>query len=56
MRDLITTALELIGIGLLVTFAWFCWPPAAFGVGGASALVVSWRLTPRAPKPPKVST
>lgn len=45
MRGIATTLLELAGIGLLVGFAWFVWPPAALGVAGGSALTVSWRLS-----------
>lgn len=45
MRDLITTVLELAGIGLLVAFAWFCWPPAALAAAGGGCLVLSWRIS-----------
>jgi hypothetical protein len=40
----LTTLLELAGIGLLAAFAWFIWPPACLLVLGVAAVVLAWRL------------
>jgi len=45
-RRTVTTALDLLGVALLVAFAFFCWPPLALLVAGAAALAASWRATP----------
>lgn len=39
----ITTALDMLGVALIVAFAYFVWAPLALLVGGAAALVASWR-------------
>ena len=44
-RRTVTTALDLLGVALLVAFAFFVWPPAALGVAGVGFLVGSWSIT-----------
>lgn len=41
----VTTLLDVLGVGLLVVGAALVWLPAALFVGGAAALVLSWRLS-----------
>ena len=40
-----TTILDLLGIALLVSFAYILFAPAALAVGGLSCLVLSYRIT-----------
>ena len=42
-RRTLTTALDLLGVALLVAFAFFVWPPLTFLVLGVGFLVISWR-------------
>ena len=42
-RKTLTTSLDLLGLGLLVAFAFFVWPPLALLVAGTAALAASWR-------------
>lgn len=42
---MLTTALDLLGTALLAACAFFVWPPAALGVLGVAALVISWQLS-----------
>ena len=44
-KTVITTALDVIGVALIVVFAYFVWAPLALLVGGAAALVASWRAS-----------
>lgn len=37
-------ALELLGIALLIAFAWLCWPPAALLVAGVALIVIGTSL------------
>lgn len=41
MREIVTTVLELAGIGLIVAGAAFIFWPAAFIVGGLGLVIVS---------------
>lgn len=41
---MLTTLLELAGIGCLVAFGFLVWPPAALLVAGAAFLLLAWRL------------
>lgn len=45
MREVITTVLELVGIGLIVAGVSFIFWPAAFIVAGAGAIFVSRGLS-----------
>jgi len=45
MREWIIGIIELVGIGLVVSFFYFVWPPAALGVAGAALILISWRLS-----------
>lgn len=40
---MLTTVLDLLGVALLATFAFFVWPPLTLAVLGAAALVASWK-------------
>lgn len=40
-----TTFLDLLGVTCLAALAFFIWPPAALGVIGAAALLMSWRAS-----------
>ncbi len=42
-RKTLTTALDLLGVALLVAFAFFVWAPLALLAAGAAALAASWR-------------
>lgn len=42
-RKTLTTALDLLGVALLVAFAFFVWEPLALLAAGAAALAASWR-------------
>lgn len=42
---MLTTLLDLLGLGLLVVFAYALEPVAAIATGGVACLVVSYRLT-----------
>lgn len=42
MRDLVTTAAELAGLGLIVAGVWLMFMPAALIVAGVGALALSW--------------
>jgi hypothetical protein len=44
-RGVMTTVLDLLGIGSLAAFAFLVWPPAALLVIGVAALIVSWRAS-----------
>ena len=44
MRTIITTALDVIGAGLVVTGVALMFGSAAFVVAGAFILLASWRL------------
>ena len=41
---MLTTLLDLAGIGLIIGFAFSLWPPAALGVAGVCALVLSRQM------------
>lgn len=41
----LTLCLDLVGVFLLIAFAFLLWPPLALLVGGGFALVASWRLS-----------
>lgn len=43
MHKLMTTALDLVGAGLIVTGIALVWVPAAFIAGGVGLLLISWR-------------
>jgi hypothetical protein len=45
VRDVVTTVLELVGIGLIVVGVAFIFWPAAFIVGGGGLLLLSRGLT-----------
>ena len=47
---MLTTLLDIIGIGLLAAFAWFLWPPLVLLVVGTFALLASRTLTGRRPR------
>lgn len=40
-----TTFLDLLGVACLTVLAFFVWPPAALGVVGVAALLMSWRAS-----------
>jgi hypothetical protein len=42
MRDLLTTGLELVALGLIVAGVWLIFVPAAFIVAGAGLLAMSY--------------
>lgn len=44
---MLTTILDLLGIGLLAAFAWFLWWPLVLLVLGVSALLVSRQAVAR---------
>lgn len=41
---MLTTLLELGGVGCLIAFALIVWWPSALLVAGAAALLFAWRL------------
>lgn len=41
------TLLELAGFGMLVAFAYLCWPPAALVVGGVGFIVGAQAISAR---------
>ena len=43
-RRTVTTALDLLGVALLVAFAFFVWPPLALLVAGAGCLAASYAV------------
>jgi hypothetical protein len=43
-REFSADALLLVGVASLIWCAHLVYPPAAFGVGGAGALFLSWAL------------
>ncbi|BDY31404.1 hypothetical protein hbim_05356 [Mycolicibacterium mageritense] len=38
----VTTVLDLFGVGCLAAFAWFVWPPAVLVVLAGAAFLASW--------------
>lgn len=42
---MLTTVLDVLGVGLLVAFAALVWWPAALVVAGVACLLVSWRMS-----------
>lgn len=42
---MLTTLLDILGLALLATFAWFVWEPLPLAVAGAGVLVASWRAS-----------
>lgn len=44
---MVTTLLDLLGITLLVAFAYVMFAPAALAVGGFACLALSYRMTRR---------
>lgn len=44
---MLTTILDLLGIALLVGFAYVLFAPAALAVAGLACLVLSYRMTRR---------
>lgn len=42
---MLTTLLDVLGVVCIAAFAFFVWPPAALGVVGAAALLMSWRAS-----------
>ena len=44
-RKTITTALDLLGVILLVAFAFLVWAPLALLAAGIAALIASWQAT-----------
>lgn len=40
-----TTFLDLLGVACIAALAFFIWPPAALGVIGVAALLMSWRAS-----------
>lgn len=46
---MLTTALDLLGIAAVSTFAWFVWPPLPLLVVGLACLAASWRATTTEP-------
>lgn len=42
-RKTLTTALDLLGVALLVAFAFFVWEPLALLAAGVGCLAASWR-------------
>jgi hypothetical protein len=38
----LTTLLDLLGVALLATFAWFVWAPLPLCVVGVAILAASW--------------
>jgi hypothetical protein len=44
-RPSLTDVLDVAGVVLLVIFAGIVWPPAAVGVAGAAALILSWSIS-----------
>lgn len=45
MKEALTTALDLVGVALLVVGFGLIYVPAAFLVAGIGCLLVSWRAT-----------
>ena len=43
-RKTLTTALDLLGVALLVAFAFFVWPPLALLVAGVGCLAASYAV------------
>lgn len=48
MRDVLTTALDLIGFGLLTKAGFLASDVVGFAVAGGSVLFVSFQLVPKA--------
>lgn len=42
VRDLITTAAEVVGLGVIVAGVWLIFMPAALIVAGAGVLALAW--------------
>lgn len=42
---MLTTALDLLGVACLATFAWFVWEPLPIVVVGLASLAASWRAS-----------
>lgn len=38
----VTTVLDIFGVGCLAVFAWFVWPPAVLLVLAVAAFLASW--------------